>query len=130
MAKISNTGKPYRKPGDGRVADLLIYVHNAISEMSIDIGDINIDLDTTNDLLKGIGGTQRTPGFSIVSDASSVTAGKFKVSFFNTGASDGTVLGTTLVPSAKVTFEVRDADTLAAIAYVATGTTFAITTIE
>ena len=86
------------------------------------------------ELLKGVGGTARTPGLSRVTIAGNVAAGKYKVQIFNTGSEIGTVLGTNLGPNEQVTFEVRDADTLGVIAYDPTapgaGTEFVIVTIE
>ena len=109
---------------------ILIGVLDALGSMDINLGDINIDMTSVENLLKGTGGTVRTPTFTIVSNAANVAAGAYKVSFFNTGAVAGTVLTTALEPDESITFEVRDADTLGEIAYVATGTTFAITTIS
>ena len=129
MAKITNSVKQSLKSTDSRTAQLLVFIANALADMNIDIGDINVDMTSVENLLQGVGGTERTPSYTIVSDATSVAAGKYKVQFYNTGGSNGTVLGTTLAPNASITFETRDADTLGAIAYVATGTTFAITTI-
>ena len=130
MGRTKNSVAAYVKQGDGRVAELLVALINSQGNISVDTRDIVVNTEDIENLLKGVGGTARTPGYTRVSDAASVAAGKYKVSFYNIGGSNGTVLTTTLAPNESVTFEVRDADTLGAIAYVATGTTFAITTIE
>ena len=84
----------------------------------------------TNNLLQGIGGTQRTPSYNRFTTAGNVALGKYKVSIFNIGGADGSVLGTVLKPNEAVSFSVRDSDTLSLIGYDATGTEFSITTIE
>ena len=69
---------------------------------------------------------QYTPGYIRVTTAGTVAAGAQRVSIANVGAASGTVLGTTLGVNEVVDFEVTGINTLGAIAYVATGTTFAI----
>lgn len=68
----------------------------------------------------------RTPAFTVTSASSSVASGAYSVSIMNTGVADGTVLGSTLAIGEIVSFEAPAKDTLGAIAYVATGTTFKI----
>lgn len=87
-------------------------------------------LTSIESLLDGTGGTGRTPALVRSSGIGSVTAGKRMVSIRNLGGANGTVLGTTVQPGEGITFEVRDADTLEAIAYVATGTDFLISSVE
>jgi len=76
--------------------------------------------------LVSAGGTARTPAYSRVTDAATIAAGAKSVTIKNVGSADGTVLTVTLPIGESVSFSVDGADTLAAIAYVATGTTFAI----
>lgn len=68
----------------------------------------------------------QTPGFTTTSTSGTITAGAYSVTIRNTGAVDGTVLGTTLGAGEGLTFTAAPGRTLAAIAYVATGTTFKI----
>lgn len=72
------------------------------------------------------GGTARTPAYSRVTDAATIAAGAKSVTIKNVGDAAGTVLTVSLPPGESIKFSVDGADTLAAIAYVATGTTFAI----
>jgi len=72
------------------------------------------------------GGAARTPAYSRVTDAATIAAGAKSVTIKNVGGADGTVLTVALPVGESITFSVDGADTLAAIAYVATGTTFAI----
>jgi hypothetical protein len=74
-----------------------------------------------------VGGTARTPSYTRVSDAATIAAGAKSVTIANVGSAAGTVLTVSLGVGEKVSFSVDGADTLGAIAYVATGTTFAIT---
>lgn len=127
-----------------RDQEILLAIVNAVNNSAatlaanlateITLGDVNVNLNDVENLLKGTGGTQRTPSYSRVTGSGTVALGKFKVSFYNIGTEIGQVLGTDLGPDESITFEVRDADTLGAIAYdpttPGTGTTFAITTIE
>jgi hypothetical protein len=100
-----------------------------VADLSVDTIEVN-NTDVEN-LLKGIGGTQRTPAYSRETADGSVTAGKFKAQFYNLGPDTCTVAGTNLLINEEVSFEVRDADTLAAIAYtVPVGSTLIVTTIE
>lgn len=73
---------------------------------------------------------QETPAISTVAAAGSVTAGKRSVTIFNQGGAAGTVMGASVAAGLAVTFSAHGNNTLAAIAYDATGTSFLITTTE
>ncbi len=68
----------------------------------------------------------KTPNFTVTSTTGTVSSGAYSVSIMNTGNADGTVLSSTLSPGEILTFTAPDSNTLSAIAYVATGTTFKI----
>ncbi|MEH1828259.1 MAG: hypothetical protein V7L22_23480 [Nostoc sp.] len=70
--------------------------------------------------------TQVTPTFSNTSTSGTVAAGKYSVTFSNSGSASGTVLGTALPAGTSVGFTPPTGMTLSAIAYDATGTTFLI----
>lgn len=72
------------------------------------------------------GSTARTPSYSRVTDAATIAAGAKSVTISNVGIAAGTVMTVSLPVGESVSFSVDGADTLASIAYVATGTTFAI----
>jgi hypothetical protein len=72
------------------------------------------------------GGTVRTPGYDLVTDAATIAAGAKSVTIENVGVADGTVQTKSFPVGRKVSWSVDGADVLGAIAYVATGTTFAI----
>lgn len=71
-------------------------------------------------------GIQRTPTLISTSTSGTVTTGKISVAIANVGVSDGTVLGVTLPANTSVSYEVLKGETLAAVSYDATGTTFLI----
>ena len=72
-------------------------------------------------------GAIETPGLTIATAAGSVASGASTVSIFNDGSASGTVLGTSLTKGLSVSYQVSDLNnTLSAIAYDATGTTFLI----
>lgn len=128
MANINKSATPVVKANDGRVAQLLVYLVNAVTDMNIDVGDINIDLDVTNDLLQGVGGSVETPALIRSSGIGAVAAGASAVYIRNLGGANGSVLGTTLKPGEGIPFEAKVGNTLAEIGYVATGTDFLIST--
>lgn len=73
----------------------------------------------------------RTPTMTRASVVGSVLIGARSVSFFNAGATNGTVLGAILKPGEMVTFSAEStSDTLTAIAYDGTGTDLLITTLR
>jgi hypothetical protein len=74
----------------------------------------------------GGGSTQRTPSLTSVTSSGTIALGARSVSIANIGAAAGTVLGTSVGAGVTVTFTAQSPDTLAAIAYNATGTTFLI----
>ncbi len=127
MSKV-RTSNVRVKQGDGRVAELLVSLYNAVKNQDINLGDINIDLDDVENLLQGIGGSVETPDFFRVSDAVGLTSGFFSVAISNVGAATGTVLGEDLPAGDTVKFSAKTGNTLGAIAYDATSTTFAIVT--
>ena len=128
MAKISKSGSAIVKSGDGRVAQLLVYLINSMQNISIDTGDITVNTQDIENLLQGIGGSVETPGYSRVSDSSSLATGFFSIAVANVGGADGTLLGTTLPAGDTVRLCAKTGNTLGAVAYNATGTTFAIVT--
>lgn len=71
----------------------------------------------------------RTPALVRATGAGSVAAGAAKVSIANIGAANGVVLGVAVEPGINVAFEANGNDTISAIAYDATGTTFLISTL-
>jgi hypothetical protein len=71
----------------------------------------------------------RNPSMIRTSTNGTVSAGVKSVSFYNTGATSATVLGTVLKAGEQVTYSVENPDTLAAFPYDATGTELLITTI-
>lgn len=87
---------------------------------------------TEGDPLKVIHGVypensiQRTPTLSTVSTTGTIAAGCVAVSVANTGAANGTLLGQTIAPGVVIDYVAPWGDTIGAIAYNATGTTFLI----
>lgn len=73
----------------------------------------------------------RTPTMKRDNLPGSILVGARSVSFFNAGATNGTVLGAILKPGEMVTFSAEStSDTLTAIAYDGTGTDLLITTLR
>jgi len=70
--------------------------------------------------------TQRTPTFTVTSGSGTIAAGAKSVSFYNSGLVSATVLGSSLGRGESLNIEAPGQDTLAAISYVATGTTLKI----
>ena len=107
---------------------ILLAILQNQGDISVDTGDIVVNTEDIENLLRGVGGTERTPSFTINTNTTgTVAAGAYKASFYNTGLVNAQVLGTVLEPNDSVTFEVRDADTLGAIAWIATGATATLT---
>lgn len=73
---------------------------------------------------------QRTPAFVSTSSSGTVTAGKQSIAIANIGSSAGAVLGVSLPAGASISWAANNSDTLDAVAYNATGTTFLITTVS
>lgn len=107
---------------------LLLAILKKQISVSVDTGDLVLNTDDLESLLQGINGSVETPDYSRVSDAVGLSAGFFSVTIYNVGAAAGTVLGVTLPIGDKISFEAKTGNTLGAIAYNATGTTFAIIT--
>jgi hypothetical protein len=74
----------------------------------------------------GGGSTQRTPSLTSVTSSGTIPLGARSVSIANIGSAAGTILGTSVDAGMTVNFTAQGSDTLAAIAYNATGTTFLI----
>lgn len=70
--------------------------------------------------------TQRTATASTTSTSGTVPLGAKAVSFVNTGAATGSVLGVPLLAGGSISLSVDGGDTLEALEYDATGTTFLI----
>jgi hypothetical protein len=70
--------------------------------------------------------TQRTPSLTSVTSSGTIALGSRSVSIANIGSAAGTILGTSVDAGMTVNFTAQGSDTLAAIAYNATGTTFLI----
>lgn len=100
----------------------------ALSNLDLNIGDVILNTDEIENLLQGINGSVETPDFNVVSDNVGLATGFFSVAISNTGGTDGTVLGSTLPAGDTVKFSAKTGNTLGAITYDATGTTFAIVT--
>lgn len=73
---------------------------------------------------------QRTPDFDIKNAAGNVAAGAKSVSFLNNGAANGTLKGKAFPVGTSVTFTAPLNDTLGAIAYDASGTSYIITEVR
>ena len=103
-------------------------LRHLLSNITIDTGDITVNTQDIENLLQGIAGSVETPGYSRVSNNVGLAAGFFSVAISNVGAATGTVLGADLPAGDTVKFCAKTGNTLAAIAYDATATTFAIVT--
>lgn len=75
-------------------------------------------------------GVVRTSAATTSTTTGTVAAGATSASFLNTGTVNATVAGGVLIPGMGFEFSADHPDTLAAIAYVATGTTLVITTVR
>lgn len=75
------------------------------------------------------GSVTRTPALIRDNGPDTIAAGAKSVSIYNAGGATGTVLGTNLLATERVTFSAEDKDVLAAIVYDATGTEFLIATL-
>lgn len=73
-----------------------------------------------------IASAQRTPSLVAVTTAGTVAAGATEISIGNTGSASGYVMGAPLPAGATVMFSTHGNDTLDALQYDATGTTFLI----
>lgn len=87
-------------------------------------------LSQIKEALGGVSGAQRTPDLNIVTNSGAIAAGACSVAIANTGAATGTVLGENIKAGMVVSFTAPHKDTLAAIAYNATGTEFTITEVR
>ena len=106
-------------------------LRHLLSNITIDAGDITVNTQDIENLLQGIGGSTETPGYTVVSDSNTIATDFFSVTISNTGAANGTVLGTNLPAGDTVKFCAKTGNVLGAITYDATlngGTTFAIVT--
>ncbi len=72
----------------------------------------------------------RTAALTSATAAGSVSAGCTQASFVNSGTANATVAGGALPPGYAVTFDAPGGDTLAVIAYSASGTTLLISTVQ
>jgi hypothetical protein len=86
--------------------------------------DPTVNIGTAPDLT--ISSTERTPSLTSVTNAGTIVFGARSVSIANVGSAAGTILGTSVDAGMTVNFTAQGSDTLAAIAYNATGTTFLI----
>jgi hypothetical protein len=77
-----------------------------------------------------LSGNQRTPGFLSTTTTGTVTAGAKSVIIKNVGGAVGTVLTVNLPVGETLNFATAGNDTLGAIAYDATGTTFLISEVR
>jgi hypothetical protein len=77
-----------------------------------------------------LSGNQRTPGFLSATTTGTVTAGAKSVVIKNVGGAVGTVLTANLPTGESLSFATTGNDTLGAIAYNATGTTFLISEVR
>jgi hypothetical protein len=77
-----------------------------------------------------LSGNQRTPGFVNTTTTGTVTAGAKSVVIKNVGGAVGTVLTANLPTGESLSFATTGNDTLGAIAYNATGTTFLISEVR
>lgn len=77
-----------------------------------------------------LSGNQRTPGFLNATTTGTVTAGAKSVNIKNVGSAVGTVLTVNLPVGETLSFTTTGNDTLGAIAYDATGTTFLISEVR
>lgn len=79
---------------------------------------------------KQLAGVQRTPGFLNATTTGTITAGAKSVNIKNVGSAVGTVLTVNLPVGETLSFATTGNDTLGAIAYNATGTTFLISEVR
>ena len=123
--EVTIVGKNNTKVGVTGQNELLVKVQ------SIDSG-AGLATETTLALVNTkLTTTQKTPAMSRTSASGTVTAGKFSVSVANVGSANGTLLGATLEPGESVNIDAGALNnTLAAIAYNATGTEFLIITLS
>lgn len=77
-----------------------------------------------------LSGSQRTPGFLNTTTTGTITAGAKFVNIKNVGSAVGTVLTANLPVGETLSFATNGNDTLGAIAYNATGTTFLISEVR
>lgn len=73
--------------------------------------------------------TQRTTAFINTSTTGTIAAGASSVAIANTGAAAGTVKGVSIPAGASISWSANGNDVLDAVNYVATGSTFLITTV-
>jgi hypothetical protein len=90
--------------------------------------DPTVNIGTAPDLT--ISSTERTPSLTSVTNAGTIVFGARSVSIANVGSAAGTILGTSVDAGMTVNFTAQGSDTLAAIAYNATGTTFLIAEVK
>lgn len=84
------------------------------------------EIGTGNQLPVRLLGSAEVPSFSETTTSGTTTAGAFSVSITNIGASAGTVGGVNLAAGISVNLIPRPGNTVASVAYDATGTTFYI----
>lgn len=73
---------------------------------------------------------QRTPYLETTSSAGNISAGTVSISISNIGNASGEVLGVSVPTGATVSYDAPNEDSIGAIAYNATGTTFLISSLR
>jgi hypothetical protein len=128
---MSATSKYASLVGTSKSEKLLIEIIRALDSMDINLGDINIDVTSVENLLQGVGGASETPAASRNADTNNtVAAGAFSVSFSNTGAVNCTVAGATLEPGETFEWAAKAGNTLGDIVWIATGATAELVILE
>jgi len=108
---------------------ILLAILREQGDISIDTGDIVVNLGDLENLMQGKLGSVETPSVDIVSDAATLIAGASSISITNIGAAEGvgiTVDGTAIAIGETFEFSAKVGNTLGSLAYVATGTSFLI----
>lgn len=84
------------------------------------------EIGAANQLPVRLFGLVEVPAFLVTSSGGTTTAGVYSVSITNVGEIAGTVGGVSLAPGISVNLVPRPGNTVASVAYDATGTTFYI----
>jgi hypothetical protein len=114
-----------------RVETAVIALQAALlASLSSILSVLNTIATNTSNINSNVNLVSRTPGIITTSTSGTVASGTRSVTFYNRGSATGTVLGEDIEPEEVFTWNAGSTrDTLGAISYDATGTTFVITTI-
>lgn len=119
------------KPGDGRVAQLLVALLNKQIDVAVDTGDLVLNTDDLENLLQGINGATETFTPSVNANTSgTVAAGAFSVTFHNSGTISCTVAGVSIPAGHIWEATSKVGNTLGAIAWSSVGAGGELTILE